>query len=185
MKKLVITALALMMAAMFPGMSLRAQDLAHYKQVVKELSSAKYQGRGYACGGANKAGKYLLKEYRKAGVDEVVCQPFTIDINTFPGKMELSVDGRKLNPGVDFSMREYSPVCAAGRAEHPLRERERRRLPLLPHALRHLRERDFCQLRADFPVGAGFCREVLSSRSSVGDMPYLRRKAVQKWLWYS
>ena len=97
------------MATMFSGISLQAQDMAHYKQVIKELSSAKYQGRGYAYGGANKAGKYLAKEYKEAGVDEVMLQPFTIDINTFPGKMEMSVDGRKLIPGVEFSMREYSP----------------------------------------------------------------------------
>ena len=87
----------------------QAQDMAHYKRVVKELSSAKYQGRGYARDGANKAGKYLQKEFVKAGADEVTLQPFTIDINTFPGKMELRADGRKLTPGVDFSMREYSP----------------------------------------------------------------------------
>ena len=86
-----------------------AQDLPQYKRIVKELSSAKYQGRGYAKGGANKAGKFLEKEFRKAGVDEVTLQPFTIDINTFPGKMELWADGKKLTPGVDFSMREYSP----------------------------------------------------------------------------
>ena len=108
MKKLMILVLAFVLVTFF-GTSLQAQDLAYYKQIVKELCSAKYQGRGYAKGGANKAGKYLQKEFAKAGVDEVVCQPFTIDINTFPGKMELSADGRKLTPGVDFSMREYSP----------------------------------------------------------------------------
>ena len=86
-----------------------AQDMALYKRIVKELSSAKYQGRGYARGGANKAGKFLRKEFGKAGVDEVICQPFAIDINTFNGKMEMWADGRKLTPGVDFSMREYSP----------------------------------------------------------------------------
>ena len=52
------------------AVQLPAQDLAHYKRVVKALSSSKYQGRGYAQGGANKAGKYLEKQYRKAGVDE-------------------------------------------------------------------------------------------------------------------
>ena len=88
---------------------LQAQDLAHYKRVIKEISSAKYQGRGYAKGGANKTGKYLQKEYTKAGVDEVTLQPFTIDINTFCGKMEMWADGKKLKAGVDFSMREYSP----------------------------------------------------------------------------
>ena len=36
-------------------------------------------------------------------------QPFTIDINTFCGAMEMRADGKKLRPGVDFSMREYSP----------------------------------------------------------------------------
>lgn len=90
-------------------MQLQAQDLAHYKRVIKEISSSKYQGRGYAKHGTNKAGKYLQKEYKKAGVDEVTLQPFAIDINTFPGKMEMWADGRKLTPGVDFSMREYSP----------------------------------------------------------------------------
>ena len=86
-----------------------AQDLAHYKRVIKELSSAKYQGRGYAKDGANKAGKYLQKEFEKAGVDEVTLQPFKLNINTFCGKMQMWADGKKLEPGVDFSMREYSP----------------------------------------------------------------------------
>ena len=91
------------------AVSLQAQDLPLYKSVVKELSSAKYQGRGYARGGANKAGYYLRKQFEKAGVDEVTLQPFTIDINTFNGKMKMWADGKKLTPGVDFSMREYSP----------------------------------------------------------------------------
>ena len=103
MKRILILLLAL------AAVQLNAQDLAHYKKVVKALSSSKYQGRGYARGGANKAGKYLEKDFRKAGADEVTCQPFTIDINTFAGKMEMWADGKKLTPGVDFSMREYSP----------------------------------------------------------------------------
>lgn len=103
MKKLLIIILSL------AALELNAQDLPHFKRVVKELSSSRYQGRGYARGGANKAGKYLEKEYRKAGVDAVTLQPFTIDINTFPGAMEMWADGKKLRAGVDFSMREYSP----------------------------------------------------------------------------
>ena len=120
MRKLLVVLLAL-------GLQAGAQDLAHYKKVIKEISSAKYQGRGYAKGGANKAGKFLAKEYKKAGVDEVVCQPFTLDIQTFAGKMEMEglyaegegnqmVNGKssngkwkKLTAGIDFSMREYSP----------------------------------------------------------------------------
>ena len=88
-----------------------AQDLAYYKKIVKELSSAKYQGRGYAYDGANKAGKYLAKEFTKSGADEVTCQPFKLDINTFPGAMKMSVDGKKLQAGVDFTLREFSPAA--------------------------------------------------------------------------
>lgn len=93
----------------FATVGLNAQDLTHYKKIVKELSSAKYQGRGYAYDGANKAGDYLKREFTKAGVTEVICQPFKIDINTFPGKMELKVDGKKLAAGQDFTLREFSP----------------------------------------------------------------------------
>ena len=88
---------------------LNGQNLDHYKKIVKELSSAKYQGRGYAEDGANKAGKWIAKEFAKVGADNVVCQPFTLDINTFPGKMEMSIDGKKQTPGVDFTLREFNP----------------------------------------------------------------------------
>ena len=86
-----------------------AQDMTHFKRIVKQLSSAKYQGRGYARNGANKAGKFLQKEFEKAGVDEVTIQPFKLDINTFCGRMKMWADGSQLRAGVDFSMREYSP----------------------------------------------------------------------------
>ena len=64
MKRVLI--LILLAVAMLPGSS---QDLTQYKKIVKDLSSARFQGRGYARGGANKAGKYLEKAYRKAGAD--------------------------------------------------------------------------------------------------------------------
>lgn len=103
MKRLLLLILAIVSA------QLSAQDLTHYKQIIKELSSKKYQGRGYAEDGANKAGKWIAKEFTKVGADEVICQPFTLDINTFPGKMSLSVDGKKQIPGVDFTLREFNP----------------------------------------------------------------------------
>ena len=103
------TIIGILFALVFATVQVNAQDLEHYKQIVKELSSSKYQGRGYAKNGANKAGKYLAKEFVKAGVDEVVCQPFTLDINTFPRKMKMWVDGKKQIPGVDFTVREFAP----------------------------------------------------------------------------
>ena len=104
MNRTLITILLVLTSMMAAG-----QDIAHYKRLIKALSSAKYQGRGYAKDGANKAGKFLQKEFTKAGVDVVLVQPFKLDINTFCGQMEMWADGRKLRAGVDFSMREYSP----------------------------------------------------------------------------
>ena len=106
MKKILIPLLVLLGLVTVQA---EAQDLVHYKKIVKELSSSRYQGRGYARDGANTAGKYLEKEFRRVGVDAVTRQHFTLDINTFAGRMKLSVDGRKMVPGTDFTLREYSP----------------------------------------------------------------------------
>lgn len=83
--------------------------LEHYKTIVRELSSEKYQGRGYAKDGVLKAGEYIADAFKVAGVKDVSTQRFAIDINTFPGDMEASIDGRSLKAGRDFVMREYSP----------------------------------------------------------------------------
>ena len=111
MKKLLLMVLAVI------AVQLSAQDLAHYKKIVKELSAAKYQGRGYAEDGANKAGKWIAKEFARIGADEVVCQPFKLNINTFPGKMKMSIDGKNMVPGVDFTLREFNPSI---KGENPL-----------------------------------------------------------------
>ena len=95
------------------SVSVGAQDIRHFRQIVEELSSARYQGRGYARDGVVKAADYIFDEFVKAGADDAQFQPFTLDINTFPDKMSMSVDGRKLTPGKNFVMREYSPGAVA------------------------------------------------------------------------
>ena len=109
MKKFLVTVSVLVVMVTMCISCGKKSNLKHYKQIVQELSSDKYQGRGYARNGVNMAGEYIVEEFKKAGVDEVVCQPFTIDINTFCGNMEMWADGKQLTPGVDFAMREYSP----------------------------------------------------------------------------
>ena len=108
MKRLFILIFA---AAVAMQSGVTAQDLGHYKKIVKELSSAKYQGRGYAEDGANKAGKWIAREFERCGADKVICQPFKLDINTYPGKMHFSVDGKKMIPGKHFTVREFNPSC--------------------------------------------------------------------------
>ena len=101
--------LSLILALVAMALQLNAQDLSHYQDIIKELSSKKYQGRGYAEDGANKAGKWIAKKFERVGADDVECQPFTLNINTFPGKMDFFVDGRRMTPGVDFTLREFNP----------------------------------------------------------------------------
>lgn len=83
--------------------------LEHYKAIVRELSSETYQGRGYAADGVLRAGDYIAEEFVRSGAKDVSRQTFAIDVNTFYGKMEASVNGHRLIPGRDFVMREYSP----------------------------------------------------------------------------
>lgn len=109
--------LATAMSLTLSGTEAEAQNLTAYKRIVKELSSPKYQGRGYARNGVRKAGIFIEREFAAAGVDEISLQRFEIDINTFPGRMEMSVDGKALTPGNDFTMREYSP---GAHGEYPL-----------------------------------------------------------------
>ena len=102
-------ALALLLGLALLCSGTHAQDTAHFRKIVKDLSSARFQGRGYARDGVVKAGKYIESEFRKAGAEEVTMQPFTQDVNTFPGKVRLWIDGRRMQPGSEFVMREYSP----------------------------------------------------------------------------
>ena len=73
------TLFVLLFTMCFAAVQVNAQDLKQYKKIVKELSSSKYQGRGYAKDGANKAGNYLAKEFAKMGVDRV----YYIDTATY------------------------------------------------------------------------------------------------------
>ena len=99
----------IVLLALVAGISAEAQDSGYFRKAVRELSSRKYQGRGYARNGVRKAAKYIAREFSRAGADTVILQPFTLDINTFPGKAKLSVDGRRLKAGEGFTMREFSP----------------------------------------------------------------------------
>lgn len=104
---LAVVALMLSMAASLP-----AQDVESYKKDVKKLSSKKFEGRGYYNDGVNKAAQFIAQRFEESGalpVEGVVLQPFQLDINTFHGSMTMKADGKKLKPGRDFVMREYSP----------------------------------------------------------------------------
>ncbi|HZH86710.1 MAG TPA: M20/M25/M40 family metallo-hydrolase [Brumimicrobium sp.] len=83
------------------------------RRVTEVLCSDSLYGRGYVNNGVNKAADFLKDEFEKAGLQPYFdnasyFQTFEFDVNTFPGIVELRVDDKILQPGVDFLVDEVS-----------------------------------------------------------------------------
>ncbi|MFN5183488.1 MAG: M28 family metallopeptidase [Bacteroidota bacterium] len=83
-----------------------AQDLKVVRTDLNFLCSKKCWGRGYTKNGMSNASKFLEKRLRKLGIDPLVPgkynQELVTSVNTFPGKMQVKINGKKLVPGKDF-----------------------------------------------------------------------------------
>ncbi len=84
------------------------------KKQIEILSSHYMHGRGYVLGGRDSAAKYILKQFRQYKLKPVKpdgpwAQAFAFPVNTFPGKMFISVNGDSLTAGVDFLIDPSSP----------------------------------------------------------------------------
>lgn len=83
-----------------------AQDVPAAKKTLHQLTSRKFWGRGYTRNGMAKAAAYLCTQFKEMGLQPMegnsFRQNFSYAANTFPGKMEVAVNGKKLVPGKDF-----------------------------------------------------------------------------------
>ncbi len=89
-----------------------SQNLEYAKAVVNKLASPELQGRGYTGNGNSLAAEYISGEFRRFGLEPLgrsYYQKFDIPINTFPGKMEVQINGVTLKPGVDYLVESSSP----------------------------------------------------------------------------
>ncbi|MBO4615580.1 MAG: M28 family peptidase [Bacteroidales bacterium] len=96
--------------------SLSAQNLDRVRQHIQTLSSPEYHGRGYTFGGSDKAAKYIADEFKLLGVrpfGKSYYQDFSYDVNTFPAKMKVSIDGKEMQPGTDFVVGQMMPTTKA------------------------------------------------------------------------
>jgi aminopeptidase YwaD len=100
MKKLVLVFFVL------AGIQSYSQDLAFGRKMVDTLASPVFWGRGYTNDGMKKAADFIAGQFQSFGLKPMdsknFLQPFTYPVNTFPGKMELSINGTDLAPGKDF-----------------------------------------------------------------------------------
>ena len=83
-----------------------AQDVDAARKTIDTLTSEYFWGRGYTNNGLKKAAEYLAAEFKHYGLKPLTgknyCQEFQFPVNTFPGKMDVSVNGIELIPGRDF-----------------------------------------------------------------------------------
>lgn len=83
-----------------------AQDTVFARKIVDTLSSSGFWGRGYTKNGVNKAANFLSAKFAEFGLQPLPgktdFQKYKFPVNTFPGKMEVAINGVALVPGVDF-----------------------------------------------------------------------------------
>ena len=103
--------------------STNAQDISYNRKIVDTLTSPYFWGRGYTKDGMKKAADFLSGEFKNTGLlpldKKTFLQKFSFSVNTFPGKMEVEVNGKKLVPGIDFIVGADSHSGkAAGKLDH-------------------------------------------------------------------
>ncbi len=89
-----------------------AQDMDFARKAINDLCAPELYGRGYVNNGDEAAAHYLRNQLEKMGVtpfDFNFYQDFKMNVNTFPEAMEVDVDGKKLQPGIDFIVSPDAP----------------------------------------------------------------------------
>ncbi len=97
------------------SLPLFGQDSLYTRRILKTLTSSTYNGRGYVKNGDKKAAEFIRREFQAAGLQLQGAngfQRFTMPVNTFPGKMEVVLNGKKLRPGIDYLV---NAGCSGGK----------------------------------------------------------------------
>ncbi len=96
------------------------QEITYAREIVTQLSSKEFQGRGYVNNGANKAADFMRKQFldlKLKPFGDSYFQPFEVKTNTFPGKIRLKIDNEELVPGKDFMV---DPSCSDLKGEYEI-----------------------------------------------------------------
>ncbi|MGC4101857.1 M28 family metallopeptidase [Ferruginibacter sp.] len=114
MKKILV--LLFIAASCTAGRKGRAFD----RKTLDTLTAPYFWGRGYTKDGMQKAAGFLANEFKSYGLEAMTdnyMQHFSYPVNTFPGKMQVNINGKDLVPGEDFIV---SPESRGVKAEGEL-----------------------------------------------------------------
>jgi aminopeptidase YwaD len=101
-----------------------SQDSAYARQVIKKLCSKEFLGRGYVKDGVNKAAAYISGELKTIGLqkfDKSYEQLYSFPVNTYPGKMSVTLNGRLLSPGKHYLV---EPSARSSKGSYALVKRD-------------------------------------------------------------
>ncbi|MBW8051124.1 MAG: M20/M25/M40 family metallo-hydrolase [Cytophagales bacterium] len=82
-----------------------SQDIQRARQTIDTLCSVSMHGRGYVNAGDKIAAEFIKAQFENIGVKifrSSYLQYFNLDVNTFPKKIKLKINGNDLLPGKDF-----------------------------------------------------------------------------------
>lgn len=103
----------LVVLCLFSSTCLHAQE-DYAREVIEQLCSPDFHGRGYVQDGDKVAADYIvdqLKDFKVKAFNKEYYQPFTLDVNTFPGQMSVNINDQELVPGQDFIVQPQSGKC--------------------------------------------------------------------------
>ncbi|MGZ3999203.1 MAG: M28 family metallopeptidase [Mucilaginibacter sp.] len=88
------------------GGAASAQDSLFARHLVDTLTSSYFWGRGYTHDGMGKTAVFISGQFKSYGLQPLngkdFLQPFSFNVNTFPGAMNIALNGKPLIPGLDF-----------------------------------------------------------------------------------
>lgn len=83
-----------------------SQNVNDAHKLVDTLASPYFWGRGYTKDGMNKAARFIANQFAAFGLKPMAgntfFQTFSYAVNTFPGDMRVSLNGKTLVPGKDY-----------------------------------------------------------------------------------
>lgn len=98
--------------ACLPVLFSKAQDVEYARCVLEKLADPSLSGRGYVKKGDRKAAEFIAGEFKNnhlIPLSDGYFQSYTFPMNTFPGKISLSIDGQQLIPGYDYVISSSAP----------------------------------------------------------------------------